>query len=182
MARIPYLTHETAQPAARELFERIEANGFGVMNFYRVVMHAPEIGQRLLQLGNAVLFKGPLPRELRELAILRVAQATGSDYEGVQHERIARELGLAPEKIAAARAGADDPALSERERVVVRFAGEVSAGVRPSPETFARAQALFSAEELVQLTITVGFYNLVSRVLETFEVELEADDVAFQRK
>ncbi|MGH7821884.1 MAG: carboxymuconolactone decarboxylase family protein, partial [Candidatus Binatia bacterium] len=42
-----------------------------------------------------------------------------------------------------------------------------------SDATFARIQAEFSSQEIVELLLAVGFYMLIARLLETTGVDLE---------
>ncbi len=56
MARVPLLTNEQAPPEIREMFQKMEANGFRVINLFRVMAHSPKVGRNFLRLGNAILF------------------------------------------------------------------------------------------------------------------------------
>ena len=53
---------------------------------------------------------------LRELAILRVGRLSRAAYEVFQHERIAREAGVAEDKIAALRDATIEAAGLQRQR------------------------------------------------------------------
>ena len=46
--------------------------------------------------------------------------------------------------------------------------------VKASDSAFAAVRKFLSEQLVVELTITIGFYNMVSRILETMEVELES--------
>jgi alkylhydroperoxidase family enzyme len=39
---------------------------------------------------------------------------------------------------------------------------------------FAQAQSRFSQQQLAELVLTIGFYMMVSRFLENYEVDIEA--------
>jgi alkylhydroperoxidase family enzyme len=53
------------------------------------------------------------------------------------------------------------------------FVDDVVAHVRASDMTFAPLAKILSAQEMQELTMTIGFYMMVSRFLETFDVDLE---------
>lgn len=173
MARVSYLETAQTEPKVREMFEKIEATGQQVFNLYRVLAHCPEICRTFIRLGNRVLFRGRLEPGLRELAILAVAHATGATYERVQHETIAAEAGVPAAKIGAVANWRASTLFDERERAVLGYAEEVTLGVHASDQAFGAVRAFLHQAGVVELTVTVAFYNMVSRVLESLEVDLE---------
>jgi alkylhydroperoxidase family enzyme len=90
-----------------------------------------------------------------------------------QHDRISRDLGMSEELLAAIRNGPEDPAFTDIQRQVMRYTDDVVEHVRASDATFSPLLAALSLQELQELTVTIGFYMLVSRYLETFGVEIE---------
>ncbi len=75
---------------------------------------------------------------MRELAIIRVGRLSRAAYEVFQHERIAREVGVEEDKIAALRdATIEAPAFTDNDKAVLRFADDVVRNVqrlRQEPE------------------------------------------------
>jgi alkylhydroperoxidase family enzyme len=80
---------------------------------------------------------------------------------------------MSDELLAGIRAGADDPVFDDVQRLVMRYTDDVVANVRASDATFDPLLAVLSVQELQELTVTIGFYMLVSRYLETFGVDIE---------
>jgi 4-carboxymuconolactone decarboxylase len=111
---------------------------------------------------------------LRELAIVRVGRLSRAAYEVFQHERIAREVGVAEEKITALRdATIEAPVFSDHEKAVLRFADDVVRNVRASDRTLKAVASFLSPGALTELTLTIGYYMMVCRFLETTGVEGE---------
>src|SRR4030042_761735 len=81
MARVSFLAKEQAAPEIREMFQKMEDNGFRVLNLFKVMAHSPKVGRNFLRLGNAILFKGAVPPNLREMAILRVGHINQANCE-----------------------------------------------------------------------------------------------------
>ena len=79
---------EELEPDQRELLARLPA-----LNIFRMVAGAPRAMRPFLQLGSAVLTTA-LDARRREIAVLRVAFATGARYEWAQHEQLARTAGV----------------------------------------------------------------------------------------
>src|SRR4029450_13981494 len=95
-------------------------------------------------------------------------------YEVFQHERIAREVGVAEEKIAALRdATVEAPAFTDQEKAVLRFTDDVVRNVKATDRNLKAVQAFLSPGALVELTLTIGYYMMVCRFLETTGVEGE---------
>jgi len=94
-------------------------------------------------------------------------------YEVFQHERISRSLGMSDALIAAIHKGPDDPAFNDMQRLVMRFTDDVVKNVRASDATFEPLKERLGYKGLQELTIAIGYYMLVSRFLETFDVDIE---------
>lgn len=80
------------------------------------------------------------------------------------------------EQITAVKEGIDSPVFNDLEKAVLRYTDEVSLNVKSSDETFNELAGNMSHRELVELTLTIGFYNMVARFLENTEVQIEGND------
>jgi AhpD family alkylhydroperoxidase len=178
MARLPYLD---LQDIPGPLGEQLRARP--PLNIYRVLPHAPAAARGFLALGQAILRDGSLAPALRELVILRVGALSGAGYEVHQHRKLARAVGVSEAKIAATLAADANAAswraagLSAPECAALVFTDECVRDVKAGPAAYADLAAHFAAGEQMEIVITLGFYMLVSRLLENFEVEVEAVDV-----
>lgn len=176
MARVAYADKNDADPKTRELFESWEANGVQVLNLYRVIAKTPEIAKQFMRLGNRILTKGKLPPKLRELAILLVGQLAQAPYEFTKHIKIGIAAGLRPEQVDVIPFWRSAKVYDPAERAVLRFTDEVSRGYRASDEAFADLKAHLSEEQITELAIVIGYYEMVCRVLESLQVETESEE------
>jgi alkylhydroperoxidase family enzyme len=167
------LTNEQAPPEIQEMFQKIEARGFRVINLFRVMAHSPKVGIYFLRLGNAILFKGAVPTNLRELAILRVGQINGAHYEYSQHVPIALREGVRQDQIDSMAKWENSAHFNEQEKAILRYTDEVTKNVRVKDETFAAVRRFLNEEGMVELTTTIGFYGMACRILEVFQIELD---------
>jgi hypothetical protein len=87
----------------------------------------------------------------------------------------ARRAGLSDAKIAALEIGADTAALSPLELQVMQFADKLVRDVKAPDDMFDAMKAQLSTQALAELVLTIGFYMMVSRFLENFEVDIEPD-------
>lgn len=168
MARIPYFDLAQAPQSYTDLLQQRHP-----LNLYRMLPHAGPAAEGFLKLGGALLRQNELEATLREIAILRVGLLSQAAYEVHQHRRVARNVGLADAKVAALEPGGDLSVLDERERFVLDFTDQLFHHVKAPDAMFARAQQLFSHRQIAELVLTVGFYMMVSRFLENFEVDIE---------
>jgi len=173
MARVAILEKKQTSPEFQELFQKMEERGGKVLNLFKVMANSPEVGRAFLKLGNAILMKSSLDRPLRELAILRVGDLAKAGYEFTQHVPIARRVGVTAEQIEALPQWKQSSHFNDQERAVLQFTDEMAEQIRVTDETFARVKAFLSDQEIVELTTTIGYYGMVSRILETLQVELE---------
>lgn len=173
MARVSLLNEEGVSAELRERFRRISANGGRVLNLFKVMAHCPEIGNRFLKLGNAILLKGVVPPNLRELAILRVGLINKANYEWTQHVPIALRAGVRQTQIDALPNWEKSTEFNDTEKAVLRCTDEETINIRVKDETFSALRKILSEEGVVELTTAIGYYGMVCRILETLQVELE---------
>jgi 4-carboxymuconolactone decarboxylase len=170
MSRIPYYEVENATGKHAEFLEKLKPH----LNIYRMLANSEYGAKGFVRMGNALLFRCELDPGLRELAILRVGRLSRAAYEVFQHERIAREAGVTDDKIAALRdATIEAPAFSDNEKAVLRFTDDVVRNIRASDKILKAVEAFLTPGALVELTLTVGYYMMVCRFLETLGVDGE---------
>ena len=169
MARIPYPDLSNAPEDVRTL-----AASLPTLNIFRMLPHAPTFLPAFGRLGTAILSQAALDARLRELIILRVGQRSPAPYEWQQHVPIGRACGVTDDDIAALERGdAEASCFSERDRVLLRLTDELLVTPRASDATLAAMRAQFSDRELCEAVMTIGFYMMVARFLETTGVDLE---------
>jgi alkylhydroperoxidase family enzyme len=170
MSRIPYYEVENATGKHAEFLAKLKPH----LNIYRMLANSENGIKGFTRMGNALLHRCELDPALRELAILRVGRLSRAAYEVFQHERIAREVGVPEEKIAALRdATIEAPVFGDHDKAVLRFTDDVVRNIRASDKTLKAVEGLLSPGALVELTLTIGYYMMVCRFLETLGVEGE---------
>jgi alkylhydroperoxidase family enzyme len=192
MARLPYV----APPG--DVTSRIrERRGGRLTALDGMLLHSPEFADGWNSMLAAVRGKSTLPPDIRELAILRVAARNRADYEWVAHEPLARQAGLGDAQIAAIKVGGGGAVgggagatgggagatgggagatgggaggLSPAQWAALAYTDAVTMHVSVRREIFAAVRAHFDDRQVLELTVTVAAYNMVSRVLVALEV------------
>ena len=172
MAKLPYVASGWS-PEIDRIYAEFEALGRPILNLYRELANQPPALAAFLQMSRYVRDRSSLDAGLRELVILATANVLEQPYETAHHTTAARAAGVSTDKIAAVGLGGSLDDLSEPERAAVEFAREASVSRSMSAETFSRLSSLFSAEEIVDLVVTVAWYHLCAVILGTLGIELE---------
>jgi 4-carboxymuconolactone decarboxylase len=173
MALIPYADEDPQDERVRELVGRLPEPR---INLFTMLANAPALAGPALRLGEAILTKSDLDPVLRELVILQTAQLTDTEYEWVQHEEIARLIGVGEDKIRAVQRGEiEGTPFSARESLALRLAGAVLDHGTPPPELVKQGAEELGRAQLLELLLVAGFYAMLGGVMRA--VQLDIDNV-----
>ena len=173
MARVKLLEKKEVDPMVGQIFQKTEDSGGEVINLMKALAHSPKICRDFNRMGITLLLKGDLSPRLRELAILRVGDLARANYEWTKHVPIALQAGASQGQIDDLPNWTDSIRFDEQEQAVLQYTDEVVRNIKASEETFNKIEAFLSQKEIVELTVTIGYYGMVCRVLETLQIELE---------
>jgi len=175
VSRIPLVDPEAVPDSLMPLVEQIKRERGGrVLNLYKLLLNSPPIAAGWLHMGTAVRMESSLSGDMRELAICRVAQISGAEYEWQAHAPIAVKEGVSQAQVDQLANWQSSDVYSDAQRAVLAFAEQVTRELDADDETFAAVREHFNDQEIMELTATVGFYNMVSRVLRSLRVDHEA--------
>jgi alkylhydroperoxidase family enzyme len=147
------------------------AQGTGPPHVFTTLARHRRLFRRWLRFAGALMPGGVLPRADSELVILRVAHNANSDYEWGHHERLGAAAGLSAEQIAAAREGAGAPVWTERQALLLRATDELHADRTISAALWAELRPLLSDEELIELCLLAGHYEMLAMTLNALAVQ-----------
>lgn len=154
----------------RALVERT-SNGRTV-NIYTTVARYPLLGDRMTALGRA-LRSEPLTLRHREILILRTGWNCQSVYEFSQHRVLATEGGMTDDDLRRIIAGPEAPGWDPFEAALVRAADEMHTDCCIGDATWATLSSRYDERELIQAVMLLGYYRLVSGLLNTLGVPVE---------
>lgn len=168
MARIPYA--DVNNDETRGLVERIVAERGEVLHLYRMLLHSPPIAEGWLNFLTAIRQKSSLNPALRELVIIRIAQLNDAVYEAEQHIPIALKEGCSQAQIDALEVWQTAACFSSVEKAVLALTDEMTLKVHAPSALIDKLTDHFTHREIVELTATIGAYNMVSRFLEALAI------------
>ena len=157
MARINYSDPAKHNERTRELLAK-NRNA----NIFRMMAHSPSHLEQYCRLGGAIRHKGELDPVVRELAITRTGILCEAPYEVTAHKRIGKNVGVTDEQNAALE-----------QRAALAFTDEIVKLRRPTDASFKAIRAKLSPAALVELQLSVGFYIMTSKFLETFDIDMQ---------
>jgi nitroreductase len=159
------LASPRGQGGARRLIQRDDGTLTGPFDAW---LRSPVLGEHLERVGMALRTDTVLPAAARETAVLVVARAWGADFEWWVHGLVARREGV-PEAAIDAIGQGRRPLFEESTcQAAHDVAHELVARRRLETATIERARGVLGERALVELVTLVGFYQLVSGVLESF--------------
>jgi alkylhydroperoxidase family enzyme len=170
MARVPYLEPSDLAPEDQDLLKR-------PIWLFKALVNSPKAARAFSGLGGYIRYGSKLDPRLRELAILQVGWLARSPYEWSHHVKLGHDFGVSDEDV---QALIDDTAgkatgLDALSKLVLRAAREMTADGAMAAGTFATLQSELGNELVVDLTLTIGFYNAVVRVLATLQIDVEPE-------
>ena len=180
--RIPDWTPKL-KPQPQELVDAILARrGGALLNLDKALLWSEALARGWNVFLKAVRTELPTSRRLRELGICSVALLTGADYEYQHHAPDFLAAGGTQAQLDALQAFIkNDPrgipcadALEEQDRLVIRYAVQMTLDVKVSDALFDTLRQHFDTTQIVELTSAIATYNMVARFLVALQVTPEA--------
>jgi alkylhydroperoxidase family enzyme len=174
VARLPLLPSETGDEITAEVFRTFHQEGRQPIALYRTLAHSPRLLRAYSTLARALRYEAETPRPLRELAILRTAQLTGSAYEWAHHRAMAAAAGVPEEQVRDIGSWRSSPAFDQRERAVLRCVEEMH-DLSVGDQAVAELRGVLGASETVEIVLLAAFYQAVARLIQAFGLEVEPE-------
>jgi alkylhydroperoxidase family enzyme len=171
MARIPLLGEKSDVPAEQhEEFDTITEVLGGVRGPFAILAYSPGLAQKVMAAGAQVRLGSTLTQLERELAVIATSREKDAAYEWNSHVATGRKQGMSEATIDIVRSKGDESALEENERDIVSFVRELLRTNRVSQDLFDRLVKNHSERWVVELAATVGQYQYIAAINNTFEV------------
>lgn len=174
MARVP-LIDESDHPELTESIAKIKgARGGRLINIYRLMLHSPALADAWFDLNQAVRYGTEIDGQCRELAVIRVAILNEVEYVQRAHgPAYALKEGLTPEQVNALANWQPSKLFDERQRALLAYADAMTREIDVPNTVFAELRNHFSERQIVELTMLIGAYNMLTRFLKALRVDPE---------
>jgi 4-carboxymuconolactone decarboxylase len=164
--RFKPLAESEMSDAQRKVYKDIASGPRGgVRGPFNALLRSPELADRAQKLGEWVRFNSSLPERLKEFAILVTARHWSAQYEWHAHHAHALKAGLDPRLAAELARGKRPESMTDEEAAVHDFCKELHESKRVSDANYAKVVKHFGEPGAVDLIGVIGYYTLVSMIL-----------------
>ncbi|OBK38970.1 carboxymuconolactone decarboxylase [Mycobacterium sp. 1245111.1] len=172
--RVPRLPVDEAKAAADEASV---PDYMAELAIFQVLLNHPKLASGLNDLLARMLWQGELDSRLRELAIMRIGWLTACEYEWAQHWRVAQGLGVSADDLLGVRDWRSYQGFGPTERAVLAATDDVVHDGVVSADSWAACLQVFGSDHaiLIELVTAIGAWRMVSSILQSLQVPLEAD-------
>jgi 4-carboxymuconolactone decarboxylase len=152
-------------------FELVAGDG-SLLGPFGAMLRSPRIGNAVQHLGELLRYESSLRDDVRELAILTVAQAWQSEFEWYAHAAIGARVGVPPEAIQALREGRRPERLDAEQAAAYDLCLALDTQRKVPDEVYTRAREHLGEQGVVDLVFLYGYYVLVAATLSAFDIGL----------
>ncbi len=172
--RFPPLAHEQMTDEQRAVVDAIQSGprGAGLRGPFNALLRSPTLCDLVQRVGAYVRFGSSIPASLNELAICMAGRKWGAQYEFFAHRRIGIEAGLNPAILDAVALGQRPADMNGDETIVYEFVTDLLSTGQVSDGRYGAAAERFGERGIMDLVGAVGYYSLVSMVLNVAQVPL----------
>jgi alkylhydroperoxidase family enzyme len=173
VARISYIEEKDRPELAGEIAKIKGARG-GLLNIYKLLLHTPTVCMTWFEHIGAIRWGTALSPRLREIAIVRIAQAAKYAYALQQHvPAIAVPDGVSLDECEALKDWRASAFFNAAERAALSYIDAMIAGPEVPDDVFDNLRKLYSEREVVELTVLVGTYIMHNRVFSALKIDVE---------
>ena len=157
------------EPGVAELLAKWMPPGSSVtpLALFRTLAVHDDLAARMRPLGAGILGSRLIEPLLREVMIARTCALCGAQYEwGVHAAAFGKPLGLSDEQLYSTVHGVpEDDCWDRKQRSVLRLSDELHHTSRISDALFAELADLFDHRQILELTVTAGWYHTIAYVI-----------------
>jgi len=174
MARVP-LIDEKNRPELAELIGKIKgARGGRLINIYRLMLHSPALANAWFDLNQAVRYETEIDGQSRELAVIRVAILNHVEYVVRAHgPAYALKEGLTPEQVNAVADWKLSNLFDDNQRALLAYTDAMTRDIDVPDNVFEEIRRHFSQRQIIELTMLISAYNMLTRFLKALQVDPE---------
>ena len=178
--RLPQIPADQLTAEQKKVLDDIQSGprGAGVRGPFNALLRSPQLCDLVQRVGAYVRYGTSLPQSLNELAICMAGRKWTAQYEFYAHRRLGIQAGLKPAILDAVAAGRRPDGMNADEAAVYDFATELLSNGHVSDARYDAVKAKFGERGVMDLVGALGYYSLVSMVLNVAQVPLPPGEAA----
>jgi len=173
--RLPLPKREDLDEAGRKIYDDASRPGASLVGLHGppgVYLHSARNGSLLRTINRQLRFESGIPPRIREIAILVTAREMDSQFEWVAHEPEALKEGVEQNVIDVIKHRKSTAGLDETDATVIELGRQLWHDHKVTSETFAKVNALFGPNKLVDLVLLMGNYAGTAALLSAVDMQL----------
>jgi 4-carboxymuconolactone decarboxylase len=176
MARIPLVTRDQVAEKEKPAYDAFMLSRAGRPNIgpYSLLLHMPEMAQRLEALRTYIRDETSLPQKLQELVMISVAREMNCAFIWYAHAAAARQAGVRDDVVDSIRDTRSPANLEPDDQTVIDFTRELLQSRKVTRRTFDDATTRFGQRGVITLTNLIACYAMLAYNMNTYELEAPA--------
>ncbi len=165
-------------PRQKEVADAIQSGprGGGLRGPFNALLRSPDLCDLVQRVGAYVRYSSSIPAALNEMAICMAGRKWTAQYEFYAHRKLGIDAGLNPAILDAIAEGTVPANMSADETIVYNFVTALLSNGSVPDAQYAPALARFGENGIMDIVGAVGYYSLVSMVLNVADVQLPAGE------
>ena len=176
MARIPLVTREQIAEKEKPAYDAFMQSRQGRPNIgpYSLLLHMPEMAQKLEALRLCLRDEASLTQKIQELVMISVAREMGCAFIWYAHAAAAKHAGVRAEIVDAIREKRPLTGLDPDEQAAVEFTRELLQNRKVGRPAFDAATGRFGQRGVMTLVNLIACYATLAYNMNTYELEAPA--------
>ena len=176
MARIPLVTREQIVEKEKPAYDAFMQSRAGRPNIgpYSLLLHMPEMAQKLEALRLSLRDEASLTQKIQELVMISVAREMGCAFIWYAHAAAAKQAGVRAEIVDGIREKRPLTGLDPDEQAAVDFTRELLQNRKVGRPAFDAATARFGQRGVMTLVNLIATYATLAYNMNTYELEAPA--------
>ncbi len=176
MARIaPVSSKKDVEPEYHPVVDRVVEVFGNVRGPFSILLHSPNLADRLLPLVTFNREESVVAAPLRSLAVLAAVREREAAYVWSAQVGAARRAGVPETTIELLRAKGDPSDLPAEQRNIINYTRQLMRANRVEQNVFDALKEQFGVQWLVELTAAANYFAFLSGMVNAFEVPAPPD-------
>jgi len=173
----PLVNHDDVAPEHQHFLDRIVRTRGWVSPVFQVLLHAPDVAERVANVGDFLLYRSIIPPAIRTLTWLIAARELDCNYTWDAAIAAACKAGVDQRVIEALQQGKPLTGLTNEQRVLFDYCHQLLRGNHHVTDaTYREVVASFGVPAAVQIAATLGYFVMMGLVANAFDVPVVADE------
>jgi 4-carboxymuconolactone decarboxylase len=142
---------------------------------HSILLHSPALDEHALKLGNYFRYNSVVKSPEKELAIITAVRERDALYVWAAQVAAGRRAGLSEDAIAVVKERRDVAGLQPHEAEIVTYVRQLVLNNRVDQAVFDALVDQYGVQWLIEMTAVVGYYSMLSGVVNAFEVQPPPD-------